>query len=344
MSAALRAVSLTQSPLDWVYPWPTLYQYQHSVLWVVDQDGHRLFLPQVVIIAPASVCESSVHVQLVEPNFKAPIQIEDGFEFYRYLAHDGIGKRLFDGENARLLGWNVVSKTLFFQGAWYFDYLKTNLALDLRTLTMGSLREHLAQGGTIEDLSDSKLANPTGINGLIFSNDGHMIFQARLENVLVRPGELCSGFSGTVDKTDIIWAVNDGGSLDKLDAPRELVEELGINRRDILSRRFLGLTRELVRGGQPELFYSVDVALASDAILARLPQHCEGSVKKTFFGTFATSTPRELARARLPECFWSLVRQIQIDGNGPISVPLLTNLVLWYQLACPTRSGNQAIR
>jgi 8-oxo-dGTP pyrophosphatase MutT (NUDIX family) len=150
---------------------------------------------------------------------------------------------------------------------------------------------------------------------------------------------LCSGFSGTVDKIDINHAIAAGGRLSHLDAPREMVEELGIQRREIRQRHFLGITRELIRGGAPEMFYAIDVDLSADEIVHRIPRDHEGIVKTVFLGPYARSIVAPADAARLPESFWRLVEAIQSSGSGPMSIPLLTNLILWYQRACPAQAG-----
>jgi hypothetical protein len=333
-------------PLDWAYPWDQFYTNQDSVLWVEDQEGHRLFLPQVVLATGADIPdESLVHIRLETDDFRPRYCAEVGWDFYRRTSNGGVRAHFFDGENARLLAWDPAARTFTFQGCRYFDYLKTNLALDVKGV-VGSetLREYRAPSGMIEDLQASHLANATGINGLIFSNDGYMIFQARGDNVLIRPNELCPGFSGTIDKIDIEHVVDAGGTLDRLDAPREMVEELGIPRDSIVGRRFLGLTRELIRGGTPEMFYAIDVDLPSDVILASLPRDREGLVQRVRFGPFAASMLDESEATRLPEYFWSLVRNVHAEGRRPVSVPLQTNLVLWYWLACPNQTGVSGLR
>ena len=226
---------------------------------------------------------------------------------------------------------------LVFQKSFYFDYLKTNLSLDVSIASYNSLRKLITQNGILENLDVSILANATGINGLIFSSDGYMIIQQRKNNVLIRPGEICSGFSGTIDFIDINHVNEAGGTLDKLDILREMVEELGVNRDEIKSRKFLGITRELIRGGTPEFFYAVDVNLTGEEIISRIPKDKEGFIKKVQLGTFACS---ELTcRENLADYFWEFIKTIKKDFGGTLSIPFLTNLVLWYKSNYPTQVG-----
>lgn len=329
-----------QSPLDWSCPVHELYSEQDSVLWVIGPNGRQVFLPQVLLMyCHEDNDESSIRIELEPEDFCAPISIPEALEFYRGGLNSDDQKFFFNGENARLLDWKSETKTLVFQGCSYFDYLQTNLALDISLPVIGSLRRFTSVNKRLEPLSTSKLANSTGLNGLIFSNDGYMIIQKRNERVLIRPGEVCSGFSGTIDKIDIVNAVRSGGHLADLDVLREMVEELGIQRKEVVQRRFLGITRELIRGGAPELFYALDIGLPEKEIRSRIPKDKEGKVKSIFLGFFASAKPTEMASKNLPQYFWHIIENVRDRSEGPISIPLLTNLVLWYMSFCPNQTG-----
>lgn len=341
ISTILQNIKKERAPIDWQFAKPDFYYAQPSLIWVMDSNGRRSFLPQVMLVDPNTITnESEIKIDRNTMPFKPKMPINDGYEFYQRNADGKVKKMFFDGQDARLFDWLSEKKTLVFQKSFYFDYLKTNLSLDAYVPNFGTLREFITKDGKIEVLQSSILANATGINGLVFSNDGFMIIQERRKNVLVRPGELCSGFSGTVDWIDIENATNTGGTLDRLDSPREMVEELGIHRDEIKARRFLGITRELIRGGTPEMFYSVDIDLSAEDILGRIPQTLEGYPHNVYFGPFASSSivEKEFVK-RLPKHFWSLIMTTQKSFRGSISIPFLTNLVLWYYLACPNCVG-----
>lgn len=339
VTTVLSTVNQPRSPLDWNYPINDLYVNEQSILWVADSCGKRTFLPQAVLInSGAYDDEGTIGIRLEPIDFYSNCPVRDGFKFYERVA-DSFSRQFFDAENARLVDWDESSQTLIFQGCSYFDYLQTNLSLDLPQYPLGSLREQLVNNGRLESLCDSRLANATGVNSLIFSNDGYMVFQKRRENVLVRPGELCSGFSGTIDKIDIQHAVGAGGVLSQLDVPREMVEELGVNRSEITSRCFLGITRELIRGGAPEIFYAIDVNLRGKEILSRIPKDKEGDIHLAYFGHYATSTLQLPQAEKLPSDLARLLEDLHVKGKAPLSIPFITNLVLWFQKACPGYSG-----
>ncbi len=166
-----------------------------------------------------------------------------------------------------------------------------------------------------------------------------MIIQKRGYNVLIRPGELCSGFSGTIDKEDVEKAMLRGGKLQNLDTLREMAEEVGIRASEVGTRRLLGITRELIRGGAPEMFYALDINLTADDILSRARRDKEGKRMKIFLGPYAMVRPDDYEVQNLPSFFWTLINTIHSEGDGLVSIPLLTNLALWYKSLCPDQVG-----
>jgi len=338
--AVLKAAGQAHPPLDWVLPFHHVYRGEDRVLWWKPSNRDRTeYLPQVLLPGwPGTPEEAEVRVTLDPAGFSSSVSVEAGYEFYRRSADGGV-KRMFNGENARLVDWCPETLTLRFQGCEYYDYLRTNLALDASRTPFPTLREQLTRGHRLEPLPQSELANATGINGLIFTSDGYMVVQRRRENVLVRPGELCSGFSGTVDRIDVANAVAAGGTLKSLDVPREMVEELGLQRGEIRQRAFLGITRELIRGGAPEMFYSLDLGVRASEVLSRVPQDREGTVHVVELGPYARTAVRPQDAGRLSEDFPRILTAIHKVGKGSISIPLLTNLLLWLQRACPGEVG-----
>jgi hypothetical protein len=82
------------------------------------------------------------------------------------------GKKFYSTETARLRSVSIEAGgrvLLQFQQAEYFDYVKTNMALDFPDPMDGCLRDEVHPHGRLEPLAQSGLANHTGISGLVFS-------------------------------------------------------------------------------------------------------------------------------------------------------------------------------
>ena len=168
-----------------------------------------------------------------------------------------------------------------------------------------------------------------------------MIFQVRNDRVVIRPNQACSGFSGFVDKSDIENAMLrcTHPTLANVERVRELLEEVGIKLQELKGYSFLGITRELHRGGMPELFYAVDVDLSGREIMSRDHRDHEGVICAVDFGRFARRFP-ELSgyldeNAGLPP-LQGFLDKIETATGATVSVPMLTNLVLWYRIWSPS--------
>jgi len=317
-----------QLPLDWDGKnWHIHYKNERKVLWIIKGE-QRICLPQTIIIGPwdnSGDLFKQIKVELLSENFIPKNTNANCLKTY-------LKKGDFNGKNARLVSYNQEHKTLIFQGANYFDWITTNLSLDYDRSPLPTLRAESSNYGKLDKLNLSPLANITGINGLLFSNDGYMIYQKRNNTVLIRPNELCSGFSGTIDKIDISNLVASSSPLlSNMDTVREAVEEIGIDRDDHVNHiEFLGITRELIRGGTPEIFYAIDLNLPREEILKLIPKDTEGEIHSVELGVHATAKKRNSTQILAEATLWQVLEKIERETKAPISIPFLTNLSLWY--------------
>lgn len=332
------------TPLDWeLKNWKEYYSNQDNIMWtnaIGNDENSSFYIPQILYIDPLKHDNKEISLLMDEKLFKPGITSEKGFDFYKCINGN---VTFFNGEIARISKWDKEKNELTFQRTSYFDYLKTNLSLDSsmgKALNSMNLREHLHSKKTVGSLENSKLANAVGINGLVFTSDGHIIFQTRSKAVLVRPGQLCSGFSGTIDWDDITnISHKENLNLGDLDVLREMTEELAVSRniqeKEIKNITFLGLTGELIRGGTPELFYSVDLNISAKEVLSRIPRDKEGKMNTTYWGLYAKSILEESEQETLSQNFNNLLLSLQKGHKARISIPFITNLVLWLYVNSP---------
>lgn len=289
-------------------------------------------LPAAVVLDSSDVTdEEDVLITLSDEPFHAHTVSAAAFDEFRKAAKSS-GKSFYNSQTARLQ--DVTSSgpiTLGFQPATYFDYVRTNMAMDFDDPLHGSLRAELHADHRLEPLAESSLANHLGINGLVFTSDATMIVQCRGSKVLTNPGQACPGFSGAVTEDDVERAMvgrQHVGRLSDVHVYRELTEELGVRPRTIRSRRFMGLSRELLRGGKPEIFYSLDLDLTAADVLSSTPKEREGTVFAVPLRAASSElTPREARNYR--RGFTELVGLIESTTQSEASMPLLTNLAFW---------------
>lgn len=277
------------------------------------------------------------------PDKEVTAQTEKAYELYRSMLK--LRRRRFDpsGRLLRLANCRLSGNRIFLdtQCVEYSTVCRTNMLLDapLRDKTR-SLRALVQPSGNIEPLSASRLGNPVGINALLFTADEAVAMPARSRKVLVRPLQLGPSYSGDLEYTDVPSGQT---RLAKIPILREGFEELGLRPEDVVSQAYLGMTRELVRGGKPEIFYELHTNLTREEIqdrrkIARDRWESSPNIKKWYFWNcgHARPNPDEHGRQKLRVKFGELLSE---QGHR-ISIPLLTNLVLWMQ----SRLGTQQVQ
>lgn len=171
------------------------------------------------------------------------------------------------------------------------------------------------------------LANHIGVNVLVFTPQGDLIIPVRSKKVSYAPLELAASISGAVTAND----VSQGRPIQEHVIIREGLEELGIKRNEIIeeSIQFLGLTRELLRGGKPEIFFVLQTKLSYYQIVERWKQAEDRwestKLLKFSFGKFANQQPLEKDRQEFEELMVSFFQEF----GSNMSLPFITNIALW---------------
>ncbi|MEA5625780.1 hypothetical protein [Nostoc sp. UHCC 0251] len=333
--------------LDWkLENWQEIYKNQTGLLNIYYQGCYRS-LPQVIVFdnTKENLDLSKINFQLTSHKFKIDESLEAEKIFKLYKKFIYLHKRkLFNETCLRLVSIKVQqkstnSKCILFQlqTSDYFDYVQTNLCLDAKlNKNHISLREkvHIRDNNyQLEELEDSPLANILGINILIFTSDGTLILQKRSAHTLVRPNQICSSASGTLTKADIPTYQQEF-SADKLLPAflREMFEEIGLEPSSITESqvKFLGVLRELNRGGQPELFLSAYIDYDKNQVLDAYRKAIDKFESKSllFFkmGSLANEPLDSLERKSK---FLSKVDELIEQYQETIAVPLMAHLALW---------------
>lgn len=327
---------LPSSYLDWqLNDWRSIYSKETPLK--ITYHGDKLALPQVLAFDNTTGQYPLTKINIVlnktpfiiGPNVKA--RTDDAFKAYMRLIK--FRRKSYSNEaNVRLQRLVVQpnSAKLTVQSVHYEDYIRTNLCLDskFRDKKM-TLRNQIHSNGELESLETSPLANNLGVNVLLFTADGQLVIQRRSSTVIVRPGEYCPSASGTVSFSD----VSSGAlSIDKLPTLREAYEELGISPADVVpqSLRFLGVTRELIRGGEPEMFLSGQTALSlAEFKKKRKDARDKFESRDLYFFDFGGFAFGKLDDESRSERFRILFDECIDKFGHRMSVPLWTNLALW---------------
>lgn len=263
---------------------------------------------------------------------------EKCFKYYRrYLFFKG--KKYHEGRLARLKQISVENDmvSLSVQPVNYQSVCRTNLCIDAKESSLSkSLREIVHKNGKIEKLEDSPMGNALGINFLLFTADGRLVVPYRSRKVVVRANQLSPTSSGDFEFSDVY---GDNRSISAVQLLRESIEELYISNEHIVDNKitFLGITRELVRGGKPEMFFAAKTILNQKDFIEKHPlakdkwefkKKGKGWVFWPFDETLFLDNINETDKYNIQIDFDKF-----LDSYGlKASVPLLTGLVLYLRL------------
>lgn len=166
----------------------------------------------------------------------------------------------------------------------YFDMLITNRCMDYKLNDLLSLRDVYESGKTVSPLAESKLSNQLGINGLVLTNDGYLLLEKRgfrkaiWKNKFAQPislamkkesgvydcdGKLSSDSAQAVYKKIVFQTLADNfGIGNSPDAPKVIDFDV--------TRNFLGIARDLLEGGKPNVYVYVTVDKSAKELKAYL--------------------------------------------------------------------------
>jgi hypothetical protein len=293
--------------------------------WVFDNTERRL-----------SLRSFELTIDEISPEYEIPPQIESKASTLLEIQKRLQKRYLYDSTTIRLNGVKESDGRVYIlvSKAHYFDYLATNFSIDAQLKGWNaSLRDTVHPHPRLCRLKDSLLANHIGIGVLVFTVDGFLVLPVRSRTgVNIRSKEIGPSISGATNFDRDVF-----NSLSKLIYPcfREGAEELGIetNNFSIIDTDLLGITRELLRGGKPEFFFSTILNITASDLRKRFrkAEHRHETSRIEFF-EFRTALHRVPTEEEKPEYYWSLLGEftqcLKLFGKK-MSLPALTNLVLW---------------
>lgn len=321
--------------VDWeLGNWPEIYSEELSASMKLLFRGKEYLLPQVLLFnnVERKLDLEQVFLKLEKRPFEPPDSVRGLTEkaFQRLLKALKQSKSYYNDENVRLI--DIIEKddklVLKVQPVEYKWYVHTNLVLDAKIGKSDTLREYLHSDGKLEKLSESPLANNLGINILLFTADGSLIMKKR-KRVAFRVNELDPSASGTICLADLSTSPI---TLDKMPHLREALEELGIVSGRISQTFLLGITRELIRGGQPEIFMFARTDLTENQI-----KNCWESArdkheaKNVIFYNFGRMACEILDNDQKKHAFLLKVDDFLEKHIENASIPLLTAIAFWVQ-------------
>ena len=259
------------------------------------------------------------------------VAVKNNFPRYKKML-ERRKKKFFENTVVRLMDFSFCSRKnevkLWLQPVGYFTACKTQRILDAPLDKGGETIRSIVHANGLEDLNQSRLANSLGYSTLLFTVGNELIIQRRSRKVIAFAKSLGPASSGAYNARDF-------NNRDK-NAPfpfrPETEKELGTRDEDINndSVKFLGITRELYRGGKPEMFFLAKTRLSKHRIVERrgnAPGQWESS--HLIFHPFKSSVFKTELSEKEKNDFRKDMTDLLSKHMKDMSYPLLSALALW---------------
>lgn len=323
--------------VDWdLKDWIRIYNQDVANAVSISYKGAQLLLPQILIFdnTKSQLDLKDIYFIHEGSTFQLPQIIKGITEeaYNRKVKLLRTKKQYRNEKNLRLKSIQIDKATLNVEDVYYKDYIHTNMVLDFKKNGHQTLRNTIHKG-KLEKLEESVLANHLGINILLFTIDNKLILLKRSKRTALMQGQLCS-VSGAFNATGVLNnSINTPVPFSQLLSflYREAVEEIGVKAENIFDLVVLGITRELIRGGKPELF---TVAKVSSTELEVKKQWIDAKSKeessKIFFFPFDTSLlTKDYFTVDDAQFFAHEIDRFLDEYLKNAAITLLTNIALW---------------
>ena len=193
-----------------------------------------------------------------------------------------------NNDTIRLNDFNYIDKTLILntQRSTYYHMLITNRCMDYDFPNGLSIRKLYEYDQQICPLHKSKFGNQIGINGLIITSDGYVLIEKRDHKKTTWKNKFAQSISLALKEDEVILNENgvigntceDAAASLKHVIQKTIRKNFGLTSGEdysqefVLEKNFLGLARDLLEGGKPNLYFFVEVKYTAEAFAKRLKE------------------------------------------------------------------------
>lgn len=209
------------------------------------------------------------------------------------------GRLLFNGRVVGMRGEplpsaGVSGSPIRLHRARFFDSECSNGLCGMRVVDRATgeefdprLRLLTDSAGRLRSLAESELADVVGISTLAVTTDDHLVLVVQSQRNTASQLLVAPSGSGSLEPGDVA-----GNLVDSVRAgmERELCEETGLRRDEVVSTRVTGFARWMERGGKPEFFGVTTLAVSSAAARGR-----RGRGVERLYGSPVLLVPVDLA-------------------------------------------------
>ncbi len=182
-----------------------------------------------------------------------------------FAAHSGSAKANFF--TIRMDDYDAENKVFYLSRSTYFNHLVTNRAVDFQLFEDISLRDVYEYGPRLTPLSESKMSNHVGINGLVFLKGGYLLIPRRKLDSTISKNMVTSSIAVMLNfpkahKNNPRPVTITPDYLFRGNVVQNLTDRVKINtdkleKENKIDVRFLGFGRNVYEGGKPQMYYAV---------------------------------------------------------------------------------------
>ena len=181
--------------------------------------------------------------------------------------------------------------TLHTERSQYFYMLVTNRCMDYKLGSGLTVREVYEYDAKVSPLPGSKLGNQIGINGLVLTKDGYLLVEKRGKRKATWKDKFAQPISLAMKASDLGLREGTLGAEpeDADTAFRKIIlktirKNYGLTEQDILpfslSNNFLGVARDLLEGGKPNLYFYVIADMDAEELREYLEKKAKQAAKR----------------------------------------------------------------
>ncbi len=183
--------------------------------------------------------------------------------------------------------------TLSTQRSTYYHMLLTNRCMDYNFSNGLCLRDLYEYEKKICPLPRSKFGNQIGINGLIVTSDGYVLIEKRDHKKTTWKNKFAQSVSLALKVDEVTLNENDiiGDTFEEASASiRSVIEKtirsnFGLTGSEykefVFEKNFLGIARDLLEGGKPNLYFFVETLCTAGQLAEKLRETAQNDEAKT---------------------------------------------------------------
>ena len=248
------------------------------------------------------------------------------------LAHKNSTKSNSDTVRLNDFDYNENSKDLALKTSrtTYYHMLLTNRCMDYKFADGLSIREIYENGNEITPLEHSLLGNQIGINGLIVTRDNYILIERRTRKKITWKNKFAQSISLALKLKDLGIEReplnNDPETAQKKFKhiiEKTIKENFGLTPEDYaefnMSENFLGIARDLLEGGKPNLYFYV----RTNCTAAELKEKIESNMKVIRFDNYKNEgeNKKVISSSKLDSEYYLLpFEDIEIDYQFRLSL------------------------